>query len=405
MLFSPKLKSHRGQSGLEYMALAVFVMTGILIGGPYVVRGINSNFKVIEEGAVDAQREDIRQAPDVPLNLPVCDCTDLIDSGCGDGSAFPGCAKTQKVFRRSCAPLGCEVDMINMHVFAAMSECRDDPSPTSVCCEAPQSTGQCGILGINAPGGRCPDGQMQMRKMCGSPVPIAQYYCEPNPICVFDCETPSANSSWCDPANYNKNLTGVTPVAYTATGQCDAFPDKRCRVQCDPNYDVVGASCLYVDPCEPKDIAYYSNSAVNAGGSATYSSNYYIPPAQFRVTVWTEDLNFQFKVDNGPVQGQCCGYKDSNGDINYASFNVSGSHLWVQVIEGGHSGSGSIGYDVKVTTNCGDFDAIPPQCPDWVCNGTETCTTCPTDCGWCPIDCVANPDQPGCPGWSGGGGG
>ena len=396
MFFPFKSKSQRGQSGLEYMALAVFVMTGILIGGPYVVRGINSNFKVIEEGAVDAQREDIRQAPyNLLLKLPECDCTELSDSGCGDGSPSPGCAKTRKVFRRSCAPLGCEVDLINMHVFASMFECRDDPSPTSVCCEDPQSTGQCGILGIDAPGGRCPDGQMQMRKMCGSPTPTAQYYCEPKPICIFDCETPSAHSSWCDPVNYNKDLTGLTPVAYTATGQCDAYPDKRCRVQCDPNYDVVGASCLYVDPCEPtEDSRYYITNPVAAGGSVTFSSNYYLPAAQFQVTVWSEDLNFQYRVDNGPVKGQCCNYSDDNdgGATNYASFIVVAHHLWVQVSDGKKLYPGdSIGYDVKITKNCAEIDNIPPACPDWVCNGTETCATCPNDCGWCPVDPNAPP--------------
>ncbi len=112
----PSQKYRCGQSSLEYVALAVFVMMGIIVGGPYVVRGINAHFKALEEGAMDSDRENISQGVpgvDDTSVLPSCDCTALIDSGCGDGvirdSVGAICSRNQKVFKRKCNVLGCEV--------------------------------------------------------------------------------------------------------------------------------------------------------------------------------------------------------------------------------------------------------------------------------------------------------
>ena len=68
------IKSRRGVSGLEYMAIIVVVMTGILLGGPYVMRAINAPFKTIEEGAFDSAREDIKQGTGIVGPPPVCNC-------------------------------------------------------------------------------------------------------------------------------------------------------------------------------------------------------------------------------------------------------------------------------------------------------------------------------------------
>lgn len=42
--------------------------------------------------------------------------------------------------------------------------------------------------------------------------------------------------------------------------------------------------------------------------------------------------------------------------------------------------------------DCGD---CPPACPDGTCNGDETCEACPQDCGECPPVCPAYPDWDG----------
>jgi hypothetical protein len=38
------------------------------------------------------------------------------------------------------------------------------------------------------------------------------------------------------------------------------------------------------------------------------------------------------------------------------------------------------------TTNI-SWQALPPACGDHTCNGTETCSTCPGDCGACAVSC------------------
>jgi hypothetical protein len=42
----------------------------------------------------------------------------------------------------------------------------------------------------------------------------------------------------------------------------------------------------------------------------------------------------------------------------------------------------------ETCTSCaGDCGVCPPKCGDSTCNGSETCTSCPGDCGACPASC------------------
>jgi len=54
-------------------------------------------------------------------------------------------------------------------------------------------------------------------------------------------------------------------------------------------------------------------------------------------------------------------------------------------------GNGACEADETCQTCPGDCGACPPSCGDKACNGAETCQTCPGDCGACP------PDPPACP--------
>lgn len=229
------LKTRHGQASLEYVAVAVFVMAGILIGGPYVVRSINSNFKVLEEGVIDSERETITEGPtNVPL--PYCDCSDLIDVGCGDGvTAVNGtvCMPNQKVFRRACAPLGCHMQMIQMNVFASMEECRNDP--TNTCC-FPTTDGFCG----NDPSARgsCRSASGQLRDrltVCGSPNPITNVTCRADAACTSNCQALGSNASWCSLAQRTFLPSPSYPVTYRNFGGCssNAF---YCEAQCRPNF-------------------------------------------------------------------------------------------------------------------------------------------------------------------------
>jgi len=237
---SPLFKSRRGVSALEYLALAVLLMTGILLGGPYVMRSINAPFKALEEGSLDSTREEIKQGNVNSVPVGPCICLPLSDQGCGDGNA---CSRTQKVFKRTCAPLGCEVDLIAAGVITVMQECRNEASPPSTCCLDAQSTGNCGILAAHVPGG-CPAGHMEMRKMCGSPIAVPVYSCVADPACVNDCQpfSPTYAVGWCDPLRYKDGVVGLTPPVYVDNGHCLDTLDMKCKVECkEEAYSVAGA--------------------------------------------------------------------------------------------------------------------------------------------------------------------
>ncbi|MCB9756898.1 MAG: hypothetical protein H6753_00565 [Candidatus Omnitrophica bacterium] len=239
------IKSRLGQASLEYVAVAVFVMAAILIGGPYVVRSINSNFKVLEEGVIDSEREKITEGH-ANINLPVCDCTDLVDVGCGDGvTAVNGtvCMPNQKVFRRTCGPQGCEAQMLQMHVFDRMEECRNDP--TNTCCY-PATDGFCGNNPAASGTCRSSDGSLRDRlSVCGSPSPITRVTaCQSDPAnCLSACQAKSPNATWC-PFAQTTFLPGPSwPVTYRDTGGCSSSAN-YCEAQCNSGYTAIAGGCL-----------------------------------------------------------------------------------------------------------------------------------------------------------------
>lgn len=256
------IKSRLGQASLEYVAVAVFVMAGILIGGPYVVRSINSNFKVLDEGVIDSERETITEGP-TNVNLPVCECSDLVEVGCGDGvTAVNGsvCMPNQKVWRRTCSPEGCEMQMIQMHVFDHIEECRNDP--TNTCCY-PATDGFCGNDPSASGTCRSSDGHLRDKlAVCGSPSPITRVVqCQSDPAnCLFACQAKSPNATWC-PLTQNTFLPSRNwPVAYRNPGGCSSSAS-YCEAQCNAGYVVVSGTCLRHCPngtCEP---AYGENTA------------------------------------------------------------------------------------------------------------------------------------------------
>lgn len=248
----PSQKYRAGQSSLEYLALAVFVMMGIIIGGPYVVRGINAHFKTLEEGALDSEREHIAQGvwggADDPASLPKCDCTPLTDSGCGDGVIHDDtgatCSRRQKVFKRKCNVLGCNVDFgPSFH----MTECRDDPD--AICCDLPIDS-VCG--NADGPTGKCfsaTGSQWYEQKMCGSPVAVMKEFCSYDVGCTYSCEPlDDPHAEWCNAAVQNINLISPdVPVLYRNPEGCTG--DFKCEAQCiapyvtDTRYNEDGKHC------------------------------------------------------------------------------------------------------------------------------------------------------------------
>ena len=250
------INSPRAQSGLEYLSIAVFVMLGVLLMGPYVVRSINSNFKAADEGVMDAHREGIQQAPVQPgLNFP-CNCTEL--TGCGTGADTATCANTNcgprcSLMTRSCSPLGCETQMIQMHFFSSMTVCSNDA--TNNCCLTPTSTGKCGAQAVDVPGG-CAVGKVEMVKQCGSPSPTLVYFCMDDstnctPSCAAKSHIPNWPdlATWCDLAAFDQNLLApATAVQYVDQGHCLDTSDMRCKAECPAGSTAVPGGCNACGP-------------------------------------------------------------------------------------------------------------------------------------------------------------
>ena len=197
-------------------------------------------FQSLEDGAFDSTRENIRQAGANSGPMPVCLCSGLLPSGCGDGIV---CNLKEQLYRQTCNPIGCEVDLIAAGVIMKMQDCMPDPPP-GICCDAPQSTGNCGALASNVPGG-CPEGQMEVRKMCGSPTETAVYSCVVNAACNNDCQPfgPFAQG-WCNPTTYNIGVIGLQPPNFVNNGDCNLTTDMKCKAECKATAYAIAGTCL-----------------------------------------------------------------------------------------------------------------------------------------------------------------
>jgi hypothetical protein len=108
-IFQISFRNSRGQSVIiEYASIAILIILGILVIGPYVVRSVNAYFKTAEEQAHDSFREEIRQAQlqgrETTYRLDEgCECNEL-PPVCGDGTS---CAFTDLMFPKQCVPATC----------------------------------------------------------------------------------------------------------------------------------------------------------------------------------------------------------------------------------------------------------------------------------------------------------
>ncbi len=246
--------SPKAQSTIEYMTIITLVIVGILIMSPYVIRSINSYFKTGDDAVEDSFLEEIDQAPPTGVTLPGCDCPQWnladprVTRGCGGGSP---CARREEHWKRDCTPIGCQVDLIRFGINLPMFECRPNtapfrPPPDDWCCEDwavymncqggprdPDGPGPllgkcCGVNAVDAPGGRCPDGQVERRRFCGE-ANFPQYGgCIADPDCIFQCVGFfDSDAAWCpnDTIDLPNSMITVhrTDLVNCTARKCEAF--------------------------------------------------------------------------------------------------------------------------------------------------------------------------------------
>ena len=125
----------RGQSIIEYVLIAVLVILGIYVMGPYVLRSIGAHFKLWDDGIKDSFQENLAQAPvnDIPEINASCNCP-VTQGACG----LPDCPLGKMEMIPTCDPVGC-----GNGTQADLPYC----TPNQSCCRAWQTIG-CGTAPV-----------------------------------------------------------------------------------------------------------------------------------------------------------------------------------------------------------------------------------------------------------------
>ncbi len=248
------MKNHRqGQMTIEAATLMILVVSGIILGGPVAIRGINAYFQGGEESVKESLRENIRTAGYVEGEFETCECSEPAALGCGDGP----CDTYHMHYERICNPANCHFEWCATRgVYCDFDFCQEDEN----CCGPWTNTGVCGVNADpvrNPTGGHiplgCPDGYMQQSQDCGGAVP--NYRCNPDVLCEFHCvdsigdditHIGDYHAYWC-PDDVESGLSSDTATTFVqsylnCTGaKCEAF--------CVPSFTATADTC----DCLPVD--------------------------------------------------------------------------------------------------------------------------------------------------------
>ncbi len=214
---------------IEYTLIAVLVILGIVLMGPYVLRSVNAHFKIWDDGVKDSFEEHLTQAPvnSVPPINVTCRCPVSKGSCGGSNNGGTGsCATNQREYDYNCDPPGCNGAQQNFY-------CQDDDQD---CCSAWVPAG-CGLtpIGQVPPPTDCNYGFEKQAHQCGNTNVIQ---CTQDPSCDPQCKgnypaDPTvnlfcANNSTTAP---NSGLTQDTNISYVANqAGCPSSP--TCQMYC-----------------------------------------------------------------------------------------------------------------------------------------------------------------------------
>ena len=254
----------RGQSIIEYTLIAVLVILGIVIMGPYVLRSVNAHFKLWDDGVQDSFKEKIHQAPvnDVPDISLTCKCPTDTQGDCGDAVVNPStsggnptggnpsgggittgkCAANQRIWFHNCTPQLCD--------GAPAEYCKYDES----CCKE-YSPGACGKVpeGLTPPSNStgtgpsdCNYGQRILATAC-STLPIK---CQTDSSCDPKCMgviVYKGSAVFCATGNSTPPSTGLDKdYPITFVGDQTHCGSTKCAAYCVFPYvlNAAGTGCI-----------------------------------------------------------------------------------------------------------------------------------------------------------------
>ena len=213
---------------IEYALIAVLVILGIVIMGPYALRSVNAHFKLWDEGVQDSFRENVNQeAPlaDIPAINTNCTCT-LTKGSCG--STTSACGSAEREWDYNCNPQGC-------NKATGASTCIYDTSCCTTyfpqfCGTVPCPAGGCATAPTTPPvANNCYYGQDVWATQCST----LSIECKPNAICQPQCRgvlSPGALPCPNQPQSAADGLLQDYGISYAAS---KASCNTPCQVYCD----------------------------------------------------------------------------------------------------------------------------------------------------------------------------
>ena len=274
----------RGQSIIEYALIAVLVILGIVVMGPYVLRSVGAHFKLWDEGVQDSFTENLTQAPvnNVPFINATCNCS-YQPGGCGSSQSGATCAANQRIYNLVCS-------------IGSVQGCSSEPAttcqPDNSCCSCPVAAG-CGNFPLPSngilPGTACPANFQQCgingscvtlpaSNNCYYGYQIYGYQCGPNNSiqCVQDpaCPPPTCLGILSPGALYCVNNSTIAPtnllqnngITYVGNGPSSCPANPTCQLYCASPYALNATKTA----CEILSCSYtFQVASSNCGSCAT----------------------------------------------------------------------------------------------------------------------------------------
>ncbi len=297
--------SRKGQSVVEYVTIAILIMAGIVIGGPFLLNSFRAHFKMYDDSVQDSFSENIRQDPTAPAGA--CSCEAWSPRGCGEG----GCSAYQRFYIRSCSGgLGCSTNKCenedNCCTAPMPDRCGqvpivsgdiDDqcPSRGGVSAQFAGYTGTCVKAGVDS--NDCAIGERLYKVTCGSAglnPRIINMCHEEHPVCDATCwdffssdpqGRPIATSTDCNAGNEEGPQSALGKELVIRKGLSQEYPynggDTPLRPFCPGSPDAARLGCnasngayqvqyFYFDPKyaqNPPDLAAWVAAGCATGGT------------------------------------------------------------------------------------------------------------------------------------------